>query len=392
MKPKNLFLVGVLFLPAGARAVYAPIPEQEQGKAFVVTVQSSAYYDSNIFGAATGAIDSMVYSIAPRLAFNASADPQTFVSASYQPRLDYFDNRPTEKWLLSHEAALRIAHAFTDITNVDLADAFDVEKNPQSLLPGIVLNTDQSYTRNEFDGRLTTALGPKTGAVFKYRNIYYNYDDAGLGQSLDRIEHLLGAELNYKLVPETAVVGEYRYQAIDYRHRGSLKDKTSNFFLTGLDYSLGKQIMLSARVGAEDRRRSGESSTTAPYVEATCRYDYAVQSFVSAGYTYSLVETDNPTLFTDSKMNQFFVNVQHALSAAIVASAYVTVAPAQLQGRPGVADSIHETTTRLGVALTYVARRNLTLSATYDYDDVASDRPERGQLRSRVGVNARLYF
>jgi len=132
-----------------------------------VTVQSSAYYDSNIFGAATGAIDSMVYSIAPRLAFNASADPQTFVSASYQPRLDYFDNRPTEKWLLSHEAALRIAHAFTDITNVDLADAFDVEKNPQSLLPGIVLNTDQSYTRNEFDGRLTTALGPKTGAVFK---------------------------------------------------------------------------------------------------------------------------------------------------------------------------------------------------------------------------------
>jgi len=68
--------------------------------------------------------------------------------------------------------------------------------------------------------------------------------------------------------------------------------------------------MLSARVGAEDRRRSGESSTTAPYVEATCRYDYAVQSFVSAGYTYSLVETDNPTLFTDSKMNQFFVNVQ----------------------------------------------------------------------------------
>jgi len=92
---------------------------------------------------------------------------------------------------------------------------------------------------------------------------------------------------------------------------------------------------LSARVGAEDRRRSGESSTTAPYVEATCRYDYSGQSFVSAGYTYSLVETDNPTLYTDSKMNQFFVNVQHALSAAIVTSASVTVAPAQLQGRPG---------------------------------------------------------
>jgi len=391
MKPKYLLGIGVLFLPVIARAVYAPIPEQEQGKALVVTIQLSAYHDSNIFGAATGAIDSMVYSLAPRLAFNASADPQTFVSASYQPRLDYFENRPTDKSLISHEVALRVAHAFSDITNVDLTDSFHIEKNPQSLLAGIPLNTDQSYTLNEFDGRFTTAPGPKTGAVFKYRNIYYDYDDAGLGRSLDRMEHLLGIEVNYKLVPEAAVVGEYRYQAIDYRHAGSLKDKTSNFLLTGLDYSLGKQVTLSARAGAEDRRRSGERSTTAPYVEATCRYDYSDQSFVAGGYTYSLTESDDPTLFTDTKMNQFFVNVQHALSAAIVTSASVTVAPSQLQGRRGVAD-VRETTTRLGFAVTYVARKNLTVSATYDYDDVSSDASNRDQLRSRVGVNARLYF
>jgi predicted porin len=333
----------------------------------------------------------MVYSVAPKLAFNASTDPQTFLSASYQPTLDYFDNRPTDKLLLSHEVALRVAHAFSDVTNVDLTDAFHIEKNPQSLLPGIVLNTDQSFTQNEFDGRLTTMVGPKTGAVFKYRNVYYNYDDAGLGQSLDRMEHLLGIEMNYKLVPEAAVVGEYRYQVIDYRHAGDMKDKTSNFLLTGFDYSLGKQVMVSARVGTENRLRSGEDSTTAPYVEATCRYDYSDRSFVSGGYTYSLAETDDPALFTDTKMNQFFVNVQHALSAAIVASVSVTVAPSQLLGLHGVGN-INETTTRLGFALTYLARKNLSLSATYDYDDVASDAPNRDQLRSRGGVSCRLYF
>jgi hypothetical protein len=384
-------MVGVLSLPAISRAVYAPIPEQEQGQAFVVTIEASAYYDSNIFGAANGAIDSMVYSFAPKFAFNESADKQTFVSASYRPAFDYFDQRPTTKLLVSHEVDLRLAHGFTDVTNIDLTDAFQIQKNPQSLLAGIPLNTNQSFTLNEFDGRLATALNPKLGATFKYRNIYYDYQDAGLGQSLDRMEHLAGAEVSYKLVPETAVVGEYRFQVINYRHSGGLKDKTSNFLLTGLDYSLGKQVMLSGRVGAEDRQRSGEGSTTSPYAEATCRYDYSDQSFVSGGYTYSLTETDDPEHYTDTKMNQFFVNVQHALSPAIITSASLTVAPSALQGRSGVAD-IHETTTRLGFALTYVARKNFTLSATYDYDDVSSDSASRNQLRTRVGVGGRLYF
>jgi len=391
MKHKRLLGICLLLFPALARAVYAPIPEEEQGQPFVVKVQSSAYYDSNIFGAATGAIDSMVYSIAPKLALNVSVDKQTFVSASYQPTLDYFENRPTDKLLLSHELVLRLARAFSDVTNVDLSDSFHVDRNPQSLLNGVALNTDQSVTWNEFDGRLTTVLGPKTGIVLKYRNIYYSYDDARLGDSLDRMEHLGGVELNYKLVPEAAMVGEYRYQNINYRVPGVGKDKDSSFVLTGIDYSLGKKITLSGRIGLEERSPSGESSTSSPYAEATFRYSYSDQSFVSGGYTHSLEETDDPQHYTDSRTNRFFINVQHALTAAIITSASVAVAPSTLVGLPGVAN-VHETTTRMGAAVTYVVRKNFTLSATYDYDDVSSDMAFREQLRSRVGISASLYF
>jgi hypothetical protein len=391
MKLKSLSGIGILLLPALARAVYAPIPEQEQGKAFVVTVEAGVYHDSNIFGASTGAISSMVYSIAPKLSFNASVDPQTFVSASYMPTLDYFDNRPTDNLLLSHEVALRLAHAFTDVTNVDLSESFQVEKNPQSLMSGFPINADQSFTRNELDGRFTTALGPKTGLVFKYRNTYYDYYAAMLGRSLDRMEHLGGVEVNNKLLPEATVIGEYRHQVIDYRNDGGTKDKVSDFLLAGLDYSLGKKVTLSGRAGLEDRRRSGGQDTNAPYAEAMFRFNYSEQSFVSGGYVYSLEETDNPERFTDSKTHRIFVNVQHALTAAIIASASATVEPATLRGIRGLPD-IRETTTRLGAAVTYVLRRDVTLSATYDYDNVASDLPGRDQVRSRVGVNARLYF
>jgi predicted porin len=205
------------------------------------------------------------------------------------------------------------------------------------------------------------------------------------------MEHLAGLELNYKFLPEAAVVGEYRYQNINYRVPGVGKDKDSSFVLTGIDYSLGKRITLSGRIGLEERSPSGESSTSSPYAEATFRYDYSEQSFLSGGYTYSLEETDDPLHYTDSRTNRFFVNVQHALTAAIITSASVTVAPSTLLGLPGVAN-VHETTTRMGAAVTYVVRKDFTLSATYDYDNVSSDKAYREQLRSRVGINASLYF
>ena len=391
MKRYGLPGIGALFLPALAWAVYAPIPEQEQGKPFTVTIDAGAYHDSNIFGSATGAIGSMIYSVAPKLAFNASVGKRTFLSASYQATFDYFDNRPTDRSLVSHDAALRLAHAFTEASTIDLSEEFQVEKNPQSLLAGVPVNTDQSFQRNQFDGRLATALDPKTGVVFKYRNLAFNYADARLSQDLDRMEHLAGLELNNKFLPEVTVVGEYRYQRIDYDNVGGLKDKRSNFLLTGADYAPGKQVTLTGRAGVEDREREGERRTTAPYADFTGKYVYAEQSFVSGGYTYSLEETDNPALFTDTKVNRFFVNLQEALTARVVASGSVTLEPSTLLGRRGL-PNLSETTTRLGVALTYVARKDCTFSVTYDCDRVHSDAPDRRQDRTRFGLNGRLYF
>jgi hypothetical protein len=391
MKTASLPLLGSLFFPAIAWAVYAPIPEQEQGKPLTVTIDASVYHDSNIFGSATNTIASEVYALAPKLAFNASVDPQTFLSAAYQISFDDFSNRPTDKLLVSHDAFLRLAHKFTEVSNIDLSDSFQVERNPQSLLAGVPLNADQSFTRNEFDGQLPTGLGQKAGLVFKYRNVYFNYKDAGLSRDLDRMEHLAGVAMNDKFLPGTTLVGEYRYQAIDYYHAGSLKDKKSNFLLGGADYLVGKQLTISGRAGVEERQRDGAPNITAPSVELTGQYNYGENSFVSAGYTYSLEETDNPTLFNDTKMNRVFVNLQHALTSMVVASGSLTLEPATLQGR-GAQPNVSETGTRFGLALTYVARKNFTISATYDYDRVNSDAPDRRQIRTRFGLNGRLYF
>jgi predicted porin len=372
-------------------AVYAPIPEQEQGKAWSASLRGGVSYDSNIFGAPNNEIHSWVYSVAPRLKYNQSVTNQLFVSAGYELDMDYFDNRPGSKTLFSHLLDGRAAYAFSPVTTLDLSDTYDISKNPAALLAGVPVNTDQSFKSNQFDAHLATSPLPKAGVVFKFRTINYRYDDSFLAGELDRTENLFGLEGNYAVLPELKAATEYRYQEINYDTAGGTKDKTSNFFLVGGDYALGRQYTAGVRVGVEDRDRESQRSTTAPYVELSAKYDYASRSFISAGYTYSLEEVSDVVTYTDEKVNQFFVNMQHALSALIVASGSFDFEPSVLQGRRGF-NNANETTTRLGFALTYLPSKNWALTASYDYDRVSSDVKSREFTRNRTGVSATYSF
>lgn len=384
-------LVLPLVAVTAARAVYAPIPEQEQGKALSYRLGASIYYDSNIFGAATNEIDSMVFNLTPEIRFNSSVSDQTFVSAGYQLSLDHFTDRPGSKDLVGHKLDARVAHSFSQETNFDLSDSYQISRNPASALNGVPVNVDQSLNLNEFDARLTTAAGEKTGLVFKYRNQDFDYQAAALGNLLNRMEQLAGVEVSYALLPETKLVGEYRYLDVNYDHAGSTNDKRSNFLMAGADYSPGARMTVSTRLGLEDRSRSGEPSTTAPHVELSGRYAYAEGSFFAAGYSYSLQETSDPTKYTDSRVNSFFVNLEQRIMPLVTASGSITYEPARLLGK-GANPSISEDTTRFGLALSWQPDKNWTISATYDLDHVNSDDPSRSQDRTRLGVAARLEF
>lgn len=391
MKTRIISVLAAAFVPSLAFAIYAPIPEQEQGKALTYRLGASVYHDSNIFGAATGERDSMVYNFSGTISFNGSIDDQTFASASYGLSNDHIADRPGKKNLTSHSLSGRIAHSFSAESNIDVSGSYDIQKNPQSLLAGVPLNTDQSFDRAEADVRYTTAIGQKTGVVTKYRLLNYAYDNTNLSNQLDRSENLFGLELSYAMLPQTKLVGEYRYQTIGYDNAAALKDKKSHFLMGGFDYSPSKQLLISARGGFEDRSRDSQPDTTAPYVELTSRYTYSEGSFLAAGYTYTIEEPSDTNRFNDAKVSRLFVNLQHRLSGAFTASGSFTYAPSQLQGRGAQAD-IDETTTRFGLGLSWQPTKNWTVSGTYDLDNVDSDDASRGQNRDRFGVSASFTF
>ncbi len=392
MKLLRLSLIFGFIAGLPAWAVYAPVPEQDQGKAWTVDLMAGVSRDSNIFGAASGEISSTVFTAAPKISFNASLANQTFVSASYLLTLDHFVSRPGKKNLDSHALTARLAHAFTQSTTIDVSDNFTINKNPQSLLPGLgVVNSDQSFKNNEIDSSFTTSLTEKAGLTLKAQSVLFLYDNAKLGTSLDRTENLFGVSGDYAVLPELKGVGELRYQTIDYRDSGGNKDKTSEFFLAGADYTIAKKLTATGRVGFEHRHRDAERSETAPYTELTAKYDYAQGSYLTAGYVYTLEESSNVDLYTDTQVNRFFVNVQHSITALIAASGSLDWEPSQLKGRIGL-PNVNETTTRFGLALSYLPTKNWTVSVSYDYDKTSSGDPTRELTRNRQGLNAKYSF
>ncbi len=387
----RLFLLGGVLASLPLRAVYAPIPEQEQGKSLTFAFKVGVAHDSNLFAAASRPVSSWIWTAAPRVSYNGSLTDQTFLSTGYGLTVDRFDNRPGDKLLDSHEASVRVAHAFTKTTVLDITESINVARNPESLLSGVPLNPDQSYTRNQLDGRFNTPLGPKAELLVKARSVYYKYRDATLGRSLDRFENLYGVSADYAVLPETKVVGEYRRLEVFYDKIGETKNKRSNYLMGGLDYFIARKLSLSTRLGAEWRKRVGERSATSPYAEVSAKYDYTKESFLVAGAGYSFEETSDTARFNDTKVKRAFASVQHRVTALIVASGSVNYEPATLQGRRGVA-SVEEKTVRVGAALSYLPNKNWVVSVSGDYDRVSSVDAQRKLRRERVGLSGSYTF
>ncbi len=377
-----------------ARAVYAPIPEVEQGRLLTVYLAAGQYYDTNIFGAARGGIESMVFQAQPTIVANISAADQTLVAASYQLSADYFDNRPGDHFLMSHSLSARLAHTFSSRFEMEISDSYQIVKNPESLLPGIggVVNPDQSYNYNQFDGKLFYSVSNRVGLRGKARAIDFAYDNPYLSDGLDRAEYIAGIEAVRMSRANLQVSAEYRYHTIRYDHGGAIKDKDSHCLFAGADYAVTKNTAYTARLGVEALLRRGASDSALPYVELGVKHDYRDRSFVSAGYTFSTEETSDAYAYTGMYSHRFFANVQHALNPQFMLSGIADWTPSRLNGRRGVARAINEWNLKLGTALTCTIADKWSVSLTCDYDYVKSDDPGRNLERVRTGLRARWVF
>ncbi len=349
---KAKLLLLLLALPTTLFGVYAPIPEQEQGKALVLSLETGYLYDDNILGSPVDEIGSSVFAVIPGVKYNAAIEAQSFFQASYKLNALFYSDRPTEDKLYNHFFNVKYSHTFSPTLILEVSDAYSLIDSPESFLLGLPLQTNQSNDINQFDFSLAAGLSPRTSMLFKYRNFNFAYDDANVAPVLDRNDNLFGLQVGYNWTPEASLVFEYRSQDRAYSTAAGLKNSDSSFFLFGLDWIPSPTFQINGRIGVDERKQETGADDTNPYGQLTGIYQYNPDSFVAFNITYETAETSAPIQFSGEETFSLLLNIQHALSSKIFLGGSIYYDSADLIAQAAPAN-ISDNTVRLGLSAIY---------------------------------------
>lgn len=205
----------------------------------------------------------------------------------------YYYNRPFgQEYDINSALTLTISHQATPRLGLAAA-AYLTYRSEPDFNTGIGINRRSGnyfYTNDKFS--VAYQWSPRFSTVTSYTLSVINYEDSAISAYEDRLEHTFGNEFRYLLLPTTTLVGEYRYEIIDYDT--ALSNSMTHFVLTGLDHSFNPHFNVSLRGGAEFRQFENFGERTSPYGEATLNYSLGARTTLSWTNRYGLDQPDVP--------------------------------------------------------------------------------------------------
>ncbi len=413
-------------------ASLAPAFAQGAQKPWAIGASLRGFYDDNIYTypgtAALPRLDTFGFEASPSASYNLKRDQTTF-GASYLYSMRYYIDRPRPRDDQSHQANLKLSHAFNERFSLDVKDSFVVAQEPSVLDPTVnttlPARAEGNNVRNTGGVQLNANVFENFGVLLGYNNTIFDYEQEaqdvtnagnpiGLGSRsavLDRMEHLFFLDGNYQVLPKTTATLGYQYGITDFTsgdplfilgptlYNGAVRDSDSHFISLGVRQNVNRSLDLSAKAGVQLTSYKSPlfDDGVGPYAEASARWGYAQGSSLQAGVRHQRVPTDVRTLAgglpaADAEATTVYLNINHAITAKISA-----IAMAQYQhssygeSTPGAADAADDLIFA-GLTLTYQFNPHVAAEVGYTYDRLESDLPVRGFSRNRVFVGTRLSY
>jgi hypothetical protein len=398
----------------------------ETSKPWSVSASLRGFYDDNyamrnshLVSPVTGEKlkrDSIGFEVSPALNLNFSLE-QTLISLGYRYGLRWYEDRKNNSADHTHQFDLKIDHAFAERYKLTLTDSFVVAQEPTLLEPtgpvSIPLRTDGNNVRNNaaavFNAELTRVLS----GVLSYGNNIYDYQESGAGSRspiLDRMEHMITANLRWQAMPTTVGILGYQFGIINHTSNDSLdvftfvdpevRDSQNHFVYLGADHTFTSTLMGSARVGAEfvdyvNHLPGGTKSSVSPYADASLSWNYMTGSSLQLGVRHARNQTDvaflggtNPTL--DQESTTAYLTVGHAITAKLKANGLAQYQYSTFKG--GLADSSSDNYFVGGVSLSYQINQWLSAETGWSFDRLDSDLSGRSFTRNRVFMGVRAVY
>src|SRR5882724_8161686 len=193
----------------------------------------------------------------------------------------------------------------------------------------------------------------------------------------NRIQNTFSEEFQFSLTSRTLLVGEYRFQTINYDTAPT--DSTTHSILAGINHNLTEHLIVHVRGGESFRSLENEGNMASPYFEGTLGY---VRSNHSLNWTASY-GYESPTAggVTTTKTWRTGLNLTYDLTSRLSSITGVYYHHDENQGGTGSTGT--QNSLQLTLGLRYTINRRLALHIDYQHDSTSSLGSTPGYSRNR---------
>jgi hypothetical protein len=196
----------------------------------------------------------------------------------------------------------------------------------------------------------------------------------------NRIQNTFSEEFQFSLTSRTVLVGEYRFEAIDYDT--APLNSTTNSVLAGINHNLTEHLMVHVRGGESFRSLENEGTTASPYFEGSLGY---VSSNHSLNWTTSYgYESPTATGATTTKTWRTGLNLTYDLTSRLSSTTGVFYHHDENTGGTGSTGTQDSFDLTLG--LRYSINKRFTLHADYNHTTLSSSGSTPGYSRNRYSA------
>jgi hypothetical protein len=196
----------------------------------------------------------------------------------------------------------------------------------------------------------------------------------------NRIQNTFSEEFKFSLTSRTVLVGEYRFEAIDYDTAPT--NSTTNSVLAGINHNLTEHLTVHVRGGESFRSLENEGNMASPYFEGTLGY---VSSNHSLNWTTSYgYESPTATGATTTKTWRTGLNLTYDLTSRLSSTTGVYYHHDENTGGTGSTGTQDSFDLTLG--LRYTINKRFTLHADYNHTTLGSLGTTPGYSRNRYSA------
>jgi hypothetical protein len=359
----------------------------EGNRNFHVVNRLRVELDDNVQSAQTNKKDSIKIIEQLDLSYNVNVE-NTFLSLRYQPSFVWWDDRPQDDTDVHHAFDGSLNHIFSPRTSISFRDTLRFAERPDTIDRGSVIRQDNDFLYNSFVGSLSYLVAAETRLETAGRVVSLDYDDAAAAAIRDYDIYVGGLTLRQTYSPETSVLGEFRWEELQYEQAG--RDSSTLFLGGGVEHTLSPTLLTSVRAGYEGREFDDtiKSRTDSPYLDLSLTMLPSQSTRLSSGVAFSQYESDISP-FASSKRTRVFASVAHDVSARVAAfltGAFTNNEYDRTETVTGDVPDGDEQWWQFSARANYKINRNNLIDLSYQFTDVESDlRTDFDRNRVSVG-------